>query len=327
MVLAIIMTSVIIVSAGFWDLFKFGKSGEGLEGELPTEKATARVNITGAAAPPIIWFVSTPNSTALYAAQSSLHKFSFAACSIGGDTQLPDAGEVATRVNGTFIGTVGTVPNTIVPPVSCEYEGPIATPGALVPNLCTSTSRNYSCTVRMYYYYDSGTWRINASVRDDQGRIAVNSSQTFILDSLAAWTRSPPYVNWTSVELGAPKASSNNITIILQGNQDINNTAGSPLDINTTLLMLNGVDPTYNITGDKFNASSAIPYVNPCTAGTELSTNNRVVVPFAINHKASTPTGPINNTLQFCLEGLIGIPAGIYETSSLDEQRWTISAL
>jgi len=56
--IAIIMFSVVSVSAGFWDRL-FGGDDD-LEGELPTEKAKAFVNVTAPTTPAQIIFVSVP---------------------------------------------------------------------------------------------------------------------------------------------------------------------------------------------------------------------------------------------------------------------------
>lgn len=300
-----------IVSASWFSDF--------LKGELATEKSSAKVQVTGAAFPPEVWFVSKLNGTSgeadpLFAAGASFFKFSFLACSSGGETNLNDA-SVNASVNGTFGGSKRIVG------AACSFVGTVAQLPSTTT--CNGLSKNYSCVIKMLYYYDPIVWGINATISDNSVPVkrTSNFTQKFNVAQLTAWSMSPNYVNWSSVASGGPSENSdNNLSITNEGNLDINSAGTYPLYVNATNLMRGaGIE---NITADKFNVSSAA--INPCFGGASLILNTDVSVPnFLVNHSLSTETQPRNSTAQFCLETVV-VSTGTYETGAANEQKWTI---
>ncbi|MDP3027173.1 MAG: hypothetical protein Q8N63_05670 [Nanoarchaeota archaeon] len=332
LLIGIIIASISFVSAKWWI---FGEEGEG-EGEL-AQSAAAKVTVTNPATPPRIWYVSGLNGTGggagpLIASSPSFFKFDFYACSIGGEGQMPDATETS-RIFGAINGSYGGSPR-IDQAITCRYNNEGVFTGQPGAGTCTGNSRNYSCDVRVYYYYDYQTtagvtinWGINASIQDDASRISSNISKTFVVAQLKSWDQTPLNINWTSIQAGATNSlASNQVKIINTGNGDITNVV-NPISSNfsitgTNLMRGAGVE---NITADEFNV--AVYTGTPCTTGNTLGNLVEVAVnPFAVLHTASTPSTPANNNLSFCIPGPLSVTAGDYETGSLPAQKWTFTA-
>ena len=326
----IIISLVGLISAGWLsDLFKIGDKGDAGEGELAAvSPSKARVDVT-LTTPPVILFVSDPNRTLASTGVASYFSYSFVAYSIGGLNSLPQTPtEISTRVSGGFNGTFGnTLPRMrTVSSMSCGMAGIINDLGTTFGAVWNGKSGiNYTCVVKMLYYYDPGIWSINASVIDDGGNLAFNNSKTFTLQDNPAWVMSPDYINWTGISVGgAAKHSNNNLTINNTGNINISVAAGNGITVNATFL--NGTTTTTEgIIADSFKASE----YDTCNSGTSLSKSQFVTitsvsgtVPFVIDHVSSTELVPSNKNLTFCLGQVSGISPQRYET--LPGQTWTI---
>jgi len=338
-VLGILLIGIVIVSIGFvsakWWIFGDDNGGEG---ELPSQSATAKVDVQAPATPPTVWWVSKLNTTSQAAdpipvAGSSYFSFNFYACSVGGLSQLPDAGALG-KVSGTRnAGTAITIDAA-----SCAY---VNTVNLVPPSGCgTSTqSKNYSCTAQMYYFYDrydpatgaNINWIINASLVDPQNRVVSNLSQTFLMGIVRGWAMTPNFINWSSLQSGAaPTEADNEIKIVNQGNVDIDATpaaanVAAPLNISATNLMRGG--GVENISTGNFSA--AVYTSTPCIIppGDKFIDQQFVNInPFEVLHTTSTPTTPQANNLSFCIQ-TITVSTGIYETGPLASQKWTIRAL
>jgi hypothetical protein len=323
LLIGIIVISISFVSASWKDWFSFGNNNGG-EGELASQQATAFVNVTSAQ-PPVIWFVSGLNdSTLLSSGVGRYLSFSFLACSPGGSTILPNAGNIATLVNGTFVGNYGTGANPkSTTAVSCSYVGEGSYAGT--PGYCPSgISRNYSCASILYYYYDKGNWIINVSLRDTIGNLVINNTKTFAISSFKSHDTQPGYINWSSVTIGGSRSHSDGVfTVIDRGNENFNSTY--PLKMNATKLA-----NTTTVTGGP--NPNAINYIN--AGNFSVSANNLVCasvgltvltqdtfIPldsanFVIDHTLSTPGSPRTDTMDFCLESLTGIGTAAYATQS-----------
>ena len=320
-VLGIVIISVIYVIAQ-----------SDLEGELAEAKtSTARVDVV-LNTPPIVLFVSYLNYSGpvlIPTGGAIFLNYSFVAYSAGGNSQLPQTpAQVATNVKGGFNGTFGnTVPRMkTTPSISCGMAGEIPNLIVISPAWNGKEGINYTCVVRMLYYYDPGTWSINASVMDIGGRTGYNNSKTFAVQDNPAWVMAPNYVNWSSISLDAAAAhSSNNLTINNTGNVNISAAAGNAVRVNATFLNGTGLGPgqtAEGIMGDKFKASE----YGTCNSGTDLLNSNFVTiaspVAFVIDHESSTEDIPSKKNLTFCIETLSGISPQRYETQL--GQSWTI---
>lgn len=307
MILSVLIVSAIGVNAGW-----FGKSTGNAAKDV-----TANVKITSSSVAPEIVYVSPPNRTYLDAeAGSNYFSFTFLAYSSAGTSFLPVAAESA-RILGDFNGTYGGLGQQKVNAASCTTVSD--TPINCIRG--TSACINYTCNVRLYYYYDPAVngWGINASVIDDSGKIGNNHSVSFTLADFKAFDRNPTFVNWTGVTVGGSvKASDNNVNVNLTGNKDIN--SGVPLQINATTLYKVG-DPSKTIEGDNFTS----PAIAPCTGGVNLLPNQQYVSTgtfFSIDHTTSLPGNPADKDLLFCIKTLVNIETGEYDTDV--NKKWQL---
>ncbi len=110
---------------------------------------------------------------------------------------------------------------------------------------------NVSCNVDMWYFDIPGNWSINASIKDINGALATNTSQTFKYNLLTGFVMSPNNLNWTGLSVDSIDVPANNHPILM------NNTGNSARDVNVTGINLPGVvDDTKIIYAENFTANN-----------------------------------------------------------------------
>lgn len=337
-IISLLIVSIMLVgfvSAGwFSDLFKIGKGGEGLGGELPEAKsAKATVNVTAAANPPVILYtskpyapVSTPPLVDLNPSPSSTTvSFSFIALedpgSIGpdasgcGNTGLPSGVvSVPTLIRGNFSALSSESKRDIV---YCESEGDVQVTWGV---LCWA--RNYSCDVTAQYY-DRGAkgnffWNMSVQVYQSTNNMwsnaayANSSTQFFQYVNRYAIDLSHASINWTNPPLvqGASNLLSNyNITIFNKGNINL---LVTDTDLNINATRLNHTSP---VTADFFasNNFTADDDATPCSeAGFADDVNANLNVDI---NKFVQAVYPGWTNVTFCAKTVpTTLPTGIYES-------------
>ena len=145
-------------------------------------------------------------------------------------------------------------------------------PGMRVNSSCSFTgssanTRNYTCTIGMWYFDPYGYYIVNATIADNGGLTAENSSKLFNYQYTYGFTPYPNALSWGMLNPGdVNKPSIENLTINNTGNVNFTR-------VNITAYNLSGVsDSSYYIPAKNFYAS-----VNPSECGLPASQLNHAV--------------------------------------------------
>lgn len=166
----------------------------------------------------------------------------------------------------------------------------------------TPTSRNYSCTVPMWYFdVPAIDWIINVTINDSADGVAVNSSVEFTYAALTAFKFAPEALSWGILNLGEENILALDLMLV-------NNTGNFDASINIT-----GIDLYGDIGSDFIPAANfSVNDVNACE-GTTLVNGTQVpvvgVTLSAGNNSLNTGDGLSGQEeLYFCIEQ---VPNGI----------------
>jgi hypothetical protein len=338
-VVLLIMFSVLLVNAGWFQTIT-GKASD----------STAKVKVTGSAAPPIIIHVTDPNRT--NPADNTLNlfakglgsgpnlaltymTFNFTAYSPAGNNFLPQLpADVTSFVSARINRTIGT--NTFVIP-TCSFDRAVSDLSAILPVpgvFAGLPGVRYTCTFAFSYYFEPtpGLWVINATLSEvGGGKQTSNATQNFMVNPNPNWDNIPKSMNWSNLQVGdpTPRAADFNMSFYNYGNVIIG-TGTSRLLVNATSLM--GVDrPLEFINSSNFTVIGWP--ANPCVApgGTPSTvrlfqdapgspfTNN-----FNVDFKTSTDTNPTYQNISFCIyhNNIQGISAQDYTTPAA--RKWIL---
>jgi hypothetical protein len=94
--------------------------------------------------------------------------------------------------------------------------------------------KNYTCSIAMYYFDQTGAWTVNASIVDINGVAGENTSTTFTYNQLAAMTMSPGALSWATVNLATTDTGASNNPIVVN---NTGNKATSSLNLTAYNLM------------------------------------------------------------------------------------------
>ncbi|MDD5191808.1 MAG: hypothetical protein PHH54_04000 [Candidatus Nanoarchaeia archaeon] len=311
LLIGIIIVSISFVSAAWWNSL-FGSNDSNLEGELAaSQAATARVRVQDTSAPIVVYVSDTnPNPVTLNSRQVSGGNVSvrFWFLAQQGATGPGNLG-VSTSSSAYFnkTGVIYTRAN-----VSC-----VSLTEVNCGTFCTGTAMNYSCTIVMRYYDNSSTWSINATVVDGTtGSRGSNITKTFSVNSLSVPFIETIYLNWTNPALALStqnRYSDNNISVLNDGNQNINSA-----NVNATFL--NGTTRTEeSIPPSRFTVNNAASSGATC-GGNTLVLDAKTSVPGYYLPKTDTEiVSSVNFTA--CLTSLSGL------IPSLSSQEYNASRL
>ena len=178
----------------------------------------------------------------------------------------------------------------------------------------TANSKNFSCTIAMWYFDAPGGWTINVSARD-LGNGSVNSTDyyNFSYDQLQAIEIYPESVFWNSVSVGSTNQTASNSTMI---NNTGNYNATGNIEINATNLY----------SGSNFldvgNISIGIDVGSECN-GTFMVNAENTAVSGIVLERGNLSTGNANETIYYCIAQVpSNLPSGTYDTNS--SGAWTI---
>ncbi len=110
-------------------------------------------------------------------------------------------------------------------------------PGMRVNSTCSATAssgntKNYTCTIGMWYFDPAGYYIVNATVSDNGGLTAENSSSLFNYLETKGEAISPDMLNWDPISVSdVNKLSKDNLTINNTGNANLNNIAVTAYDL------------------------------------------------------------------------------------------------
>jgi hypothetical protein len=89
----------------------------------------------------------------------------------------------------------------------------------------SGSQTEYNCTITMQFYDSAGSdWMVNASVKDNAGDIATNSTETATVNALDYVTQDLATIGWSSVYVGQNDAEASAPLVLTNGgNQDYTN--------------------------------------------------------------------------------------------------------
>lgn len=96
-----------------------------------------------------------------------------------------------------------------------------------------STSREYRCNIKMYYFDAPGTWTVNATISDSNGDSGTRL-ETFTFNQLLAMVLAPDNLTWASLAFTDTNSTANNDAT------QINNTGNANSNLSVTALDLHG---------------------------------------------------------------------------------------
>ena len=122
--------------------------------------------------------------------------------------------------------------------------------------------RNYSCTIRMWYWDRAGTWNIAATIADLSANSTSNTTQVFTYNTLLAFKINPNLLVWNTLQIGdTDKKAINNPTYL-------NNTGNNLANVTVNATDLAGIiNPALYIDANDFKDSG----IDECI-GTSLNT-------------------------------------------------------
>lgn len=303
----ILLAVIIIVSVGFIS----AEFSDGITGQV--SQAEANVQVTGTAVNPIVVWTGQPNSTNIPIEGCTFVSLNFYAWSSAGASVLLLIN--GANANGSLVGSYGGGAQSVVDD-PCTYINTFVDDGTYGHS--GDDLVNYSCEFELCYYYDSGIWNILTVIEDISGRIGINNSESFVLPLLTGFRITPNYVNWTNVLIGGTnQLADNNITLINQGNRDIN--ASYQPEVNST--HLNGTasgKEDEQLLAEWFAAGQS----DSCNGDDLLKDVYVDILPFLVDHETSNKTTAAREDMEFCLKDLItGVSPQIFSTV---ERDWLI---
>ncbi|MBU1051523.1 MAG: hypothetical protein KJ718_03130, partial [Nanoarchaeota archaeon] len=188
----------------------------------------------------------------------------------------------------------------------------------------TTTSKNFSCTVDMWYFDANGNWNVAVYTEDLQANSAQNTTTTFQYNLLKAMVISPPSLSLT-VTTGAMNQTPSEPTLINNtGNYNVSN-------ISLTTINLYGETYTsFYIDVGNFTIDIDTGGTPPaeCAGGTSLTNGTAVNITNSLldrgNHSVNDGvTG--QEQFYYCIPEVPPVPTQPYSTSA--GGSWTITIL
>jgi hypothetical protein len=175
---------------------------------------------------------------------------------------------------------------------------------------------NYTCTVVMYWYDGSGTWTINATIKDNDGNKVDNTTTRFYVGPTDGLTAAPTSLTWGTVTAGTPDQESNNDPILL------NNTGNVHKHVRVNSTNLRGeTTPTQAIWAGNISIKDAAG-----CGGTNMTDHSYTNITSAVLFKGNFT---VNNgtagqeQLYFCFE-TVGSELTAQAYSTGNESAWTL---
>jgi len=339
----VIISSILIVSAGIADWFKFG-SDDGGEGELRDSKEVG-VLITSTD-PPEVVNIGLLSNDVLSEGTFTTTTFEFVVYSSAGNGNLPGT------TSGDSVGGVnnrGVLINQDTATIQrgsndgdsslegCWYVGSETYTGTTTccGGVTTVPVKRYNCTVPLWYFDDAAptNWKLNASLRDSLGQDSIQhvADVTDTLTALFSYNVSndpSPTLNWSAVslQLGINQVADNELTVNNRGNIDIASARITAINLHRS----DSADTSKILsTWFKYNENTAL--TDACnSSATQLVNDTQVTTSLEIDYSLSTKATPSNSDLEFCLTDVITnagnpVSTGAYKTPA--GQTWTVEAL
>ncbi|MGV8151968.1 MAG: hypothetical protein ACP5OG_02715 [Candidatus Nanoarchaeia archaeon] len=100
----------------------------------------------------------------------------------------------------------------------------------------TASTKNFTCTVTMWWWDGAGAWSVVAFAKDVNNNIALNTTTTFSVGTTTGFVSSPSALTWAQINASAYNQTSNNDPLLMNntGNVDI---AVESIQVNATNLL------------------------------------------------------------------------------------------
>ncbi len=184
-----------------------------------------------------------------------------------------------------------------------------------------ANSANYSCTITMWYWDESGTWNIGVKGRDyGSGSWSHNTTQTFTYNELKALVISPDEIAWSSISPGATDQDANNDPTTVNNTGNYNQTTNA---INVTAINLIG-ESVSTVWIDAANFTVHTSSGSEC-GGIPLQNATQVTITMSDSNPGnlSAGGGVGQETIYYCIPNVPNIQSQTYSTTA--GGSWTIS--
>ena len=187
----------------------------------------------------------------------------------------------------------------------------------------TATSQNYSCTIDMWYWDESGDWNITVYGEDISGASAINYSAVFYYNSLQAMMPSPPLITWPTVTQGNLNQTPSEYLLI-------NNTGNQEGVVAVTAINLYGEDiitefiGVENISVSSFTSAPPAPVECNASATTLLNGNSEQISDSFLG-RGNLSAGQAQEQLYYCIREVPFVLTQTYSTKQAGS--WTITIL
>ncbi|MCA9485938.1 MAG: hypothetical protein KC506_03780 [Nanoarchaeota archaeon] len=192
-------------------------------------------------------------------------------------------------------------------------------------NTATANSRNFSCTIDVWYFDAPGTWSITAGGTDFGNLSFVyNTTQTFLMATTTAMVMSPASISFGSVSPGAVNQTATDDPTVLNntGNANITNITVTPINLYGQNFG-NYIDVANFSVGNNTGSSaecdtSAGNSASLMVNGSQIQVGNAQLL--RGNHSANNgQTG--QEQLYYCFNTVPQLPSDAYSPPSL----WTVT--
>jgi len=298
------------VSAGFWDWLKNPR----ITGKAATSGQTnVSISVAGMTAVTILVFNSTLTGANMNPTEYGSN-FIFFNVTV---TDADGASDInVSSVRASFNKTGETTRSNS----TCSYKS----------GEDTTNSKNFTCSIEMWYWDAPGSWTINVTANDLGNMTYINNVTTVLAyGQLQSIVMAPNSLSWESVSIGATNQTSNNdpTTINNTGNYDV--TSGN--------VQVQGIN-LYGATGDFINVgnfSSDIATGGAACSGAACTeclgsvlangTYQGITGSILSAGNLSEGGGVAQEQLYYCLRlAPLGIPSQAYSTNNTNGAAWTV---
>lgn len=129
---------------------------------------------------------------------------------------------------------------------------------------------NFVCNVTMWWFDGTGTWNVNASVKDINNNLAQNTTSTFQVSSTTGFNMGPNNLTYSPIAPGSTNQTPTNDPLLLNNTGNFAIVAGA-ISINATNL-LGETTSTLGLWANNFSASWNTGGTTPIECGTTANT-------------------------------------------------------
>jgi hypothetical protein len=174
----------------------------------------------------------------------------------------------------------------------------------------TTNSRNFSCTVNMYYYDAATTWTINVTVNDSANNKAVNDTRTFSYQGLLHINLTSNTLSWTGQAANTfNRSADSSINLSNIGNLVIRN-----ITVKGFELLKDGTDSVNKLGASNFSVTNYTG--RTCAVGLKTTLSNNSEVNMTLNMTTYVYNKGVSNTsLYYCLD-IPNVLTGTYNTTN-----------